>query len=84
MKVHSLFILFFSCLSLSSHVQPYSSGAASGGHPGGADQTLSGYEQRGLPVHISKCLNVCVRVCVQDGVLASIIVSDLRVQLYAG
>lgn len=33
-------------------VQPYSSGAASGGHPGGADQTLSGYEQWGLPVHI--------------------------------
>lgn len=40
---------------LPSHVQPHSSGPASGGHPGGADQTLSGYEQRGLPVHISKC-----------------------------
>ena len=56
-----------SVLSISfSHVQPYSSGAASGGHPGGADQTLSGYEQWGLPVHISK-YNVCVHVCIRWG-----------------
>lgn len=49
-------VLFFPSLS---HVQPHSSGPASGGHPGGADQTLSGYEQRGLPVYISKyCMHV--------------------------
>lgn len=67
-----LFILFY-LLSLSSHVQPYSSGAASGGHPGGADQTISGYEQWGLPVHISKCLKiyVWVSVCMCVSILAA-------------
>lgn len=46
--------------SFLSHVQPHSSGAASGGHPGGADQTLPGHEQRGLPVHVGES-GVCAR-----------------------
>lgn len=41
---------------LPSHIQPHSSGASSGGHPGSSDQALPGHEQRGLPVHISKSL----------------------------
>ena len=48
---------------LPSQIQPHSSGASSGGHPGSSDQALPGHEQRGLPVHISKSLqpsSVCV------------------------
>lgn len=37
-----------------SHIQPHPRGAPSGGHPGRTDQALPGYEQRGLPLHISE------------------------------